>query len=39
MGWAGSTSSAHTDLDIESTVAGFGTAIDLLVADGLIRPA
>jgi len=36
MGWGGSTSSAHTDTDVERTVAGFSTAIDLLRADGLI---
>lgn len=36
MGWGGSTSSAHTEADVERTVAGFSTAIDLLRADGLI---
>ena len=39
MGWAGSTSSAHTDEDIASTLAGFAVAIDLLAADGLISAA
>jgi glutamate-1-semialdehyde 2,1-aminomutase len=39
MGWAGSTSSAHTDADIEATLSGFATAIDLLSADGLISAA
>jgi len=39
MGWAGSTSSAHTEEDISATVAGFSTALDLLSADGLIQAA
>lgn len=39
MGWAGSTSSAHTDEDVEATLVGFAAAIDLLVADGLIPAA
>tara|TARA_Y100000588_G_scaffold217702_1_gene231621 strand:- start:1538 stop:2911 length:1374 start_codon:yes stop_codon:yes gene_type:complete len=39
MGWAGSTSSAHSDEDIEATLSGFSVAIDLLAADGLIPPA
>ena len=39
MGWAGSTSSAHSDEDIEATLSGFSVAIDLLAADGLIPQA
>ena len=39
MGWAGSTSSAHSDQDIEATLSGFAGALDLLAADGLIRRA
>ena len=39
MGWAGSTSSAHTDADIDATVSGFAIALDLLSADGLISAA
>ncbi len=37
MGWGGSTSSAHTDDDIDRTVAGFSSAIDLLREDGLVE--
>lgn len=37
MGWGGSTSAAHTDADVERTVEGFSTAIDLLRADGMIE--
>jgi glutamate-1-semialdehyde 2,1-aminomutase len=37
MGWAGSTSSEHTDTDVEKTVAAFDAAIDMLRADGLLR--
>ncbi|MBQ15823.1 MAG: aspartate aminotransferase family protein [Planctomycetaceae bacterium] len=36
MGWAGSTSAAHTDEDVDATVDAFARAIDLLVADGMI---
>lgn len=36
MGWAGSTSMAHTDDDIARTVTAFSSAIDLLRADGLV---
>ncbi|MBM80262.1 MAG: aspartate aminotransferase family protein [Planctomycetaceae bacterium] len=37
MGWAGSTSLAHSDEDIDVTVAAFADAIDLLREDGLIE--
>ena len=37
MGWGGNTSSAHSDEDVERTVAAFANAIDLLRADGLIE--
>ncbi len=36
MGWAGSTSSAHTNADIDRTAEAFSNAIDLLRSDGLI---
>lgn len=36
MGWAGSTSSAHTKADVDRTVEAFSNAIDLLRSDGLI---
>ena len=36
MGWGGSTSLAHSDEDIDKTVAAFADAIDLLKEDGLI---
>ena len=36
MGWGGSTSAAHTEQDVERTVAGFATAIDLLRSETLI---
>ena len=36
MGWGGSTSAAHTEQDVERTVAGFATAIDLLRSEALI---
>lgn len=36
MGTGGMTSSAHTDEDIDATVAAFGAAIDDLRADGLL---
>jgi hypothetical protein len=34
MGWAGSTSSAHSEADVTRTVEAFDSAIDLLRADG-----
>ncbi len=37
MGWAGSTSSAHTDADLDRTITAFASAIDLLRADGLVE--
>lgn len=37
MGWGGSTSTAHSDEDIERTVAGFATAIGWLRGDGFIK--
>jgi glutamate-1-semialdehyde 2,1-aminomutase len=37
MGWHGSTSSAHSDDDVDRTAAAFADAIDLLRGDGLIR--
>ena len=36
MGWAGSTSAAHDDSDVEKTIQAFDAAIDLLRADGLV---
>ncbi|MFQ5732100.1 MAG: aspartate aminotransferase family protein [Planctomycetaceae bacterium] len=36
MGWAGSTSAAHTDADADRTITAFAAAIDLLREDGLI---
>jgi glutamate-1-semialdehyde 2,1-aminomutase len=36
MGWAGSTSMAHTQTDVDRTIAAFDNAIDLLRADGFI---
>ncbi len=36
MGWAGSTSVAHSEADIERTIEAFSGAIDLLRGDGLI---
>jgi len=36
MGWAGSTSSAHSDADVAHTVDAFSAAIDFLRSDGLI---
>lgn len=36
MGWAGSTSAAHTDADVERTVAAFASAIYMLREDGLV---
>ena len=36
MGWAGSTSSAHTDADVDRTIAAFSGALDLLREDGLV---
>ena len=36
MGWAGSTSSAHTEADVARTVDAFSQAIDLLRADAHI---
>jgi len=36
MGWAGSTSVAHSDDDVDRTVAAFSNAIDLMRADGLV---
>ena len=36
MGWAGSTSAAHTGEDVDVTIDAFSQAIDLLVADGMI---
>ena len=36
MGWGGSTSSAHTEADVDRTVDGFSNAIDFLRSDGLI---
>ncbi len=37
MGWAGSTSAAHTAADVDRTVAAFSDAVDLLRADGLVE--
>ncbi len=37
MGWSGSTSSAHSEADVERTAAAFAKAIDLLRADGLVE--
>ena len=36
MGWAGSTTAAHSDEDVDRTIAAFSSAIDLLRGDGLI---
>lgn len=36
MGWAGTTSVAHSDDDVDRTAAAFSNAIDLLRADGLV---
>jgi glutamate-1-semialdehyde 2,1-aminomutase len=36
MGWAGSTTLAHSDDDVERTVTAFAGAIDMLRADGLV---
>jgi glutamate-1-semialdehyde 2,1-aminomutase len=36
MGWAGSTSSAHTDADVDRTIEAFSSAVDLLRTDGLV---
>jgi glutamate-1-semialdehyde 2,1-aminomutase len=36
MGWAGSTSAAHDEDDVEQTVAAFSSAIDRLRDDGLV---
>ncbi len=36
MGWAGSTSAAHNEDDMERTVAGFAAAIDLLREDRVV---
>ncbi|MBW3541373.1 MAG: aminotransferase class III-fold pyridoxal phosphate-dependent enzyme [Planctomycetes bacterium] len=36
MGWHGSTSSAHTEADVDRTAEAFSQAIDLLRADGLL---
>jgi glutamate-1-semialdehyde 2,1-aminomutase len=35
--WGGMTSSAHTEADVERTVAAFGQALDLLRADGWMK--
>jgi glutamate-1-semialdehyde 2,1-aminomutase len=35
MGWGGSTSSAHSEDDVDRTVTAFASAIDLLREDGL----
>lgn len=37
MGWGGSTSAAHSEADVERTVAGFATAIGWLRGDGFIK--
>lgn len=37
MGWGGSTSSAHTEADVDHTVSAFANAIDLLREDGLVE--
>ena len=37
MGWGGSTSAAHSEEDVERTVAGFASAIDWLRADGFVK--
>lgn len=37
MGWAGSTSAAHSDDDVVQTVAAFSSAIDRLREDGLVE--
>ena len=37
MGWGGSTSAAHSEADVERTVAGFETAIGWLRGDGFIK--
>jgi glutamate-1-semialdehyde 2,1-aminomutase len=34
MGWGGSTSSVHTDIDVEATAGAFAGVIDLLRAEG-----
>jgi hypothetical protein len=36
MGWGGTTSSAHSEADVDRTVAAFSEAIDRLRADGLV---
>ena len=36
MGWAGSTSAAHTSDDVDRTVKAFSDALELLRADGLV---
>lgn len=36
MGWTGSTSSAHTEDDIQRTVAAFAATVDMLRNDGLV---
>lgn len=37
MGWGGMTCAAHSEEDLEQTVAAFSRAIDLLRADGLVN--
>lgn len=37
FGWGGLTSAAHTDEDVEHTVAAFDQAIDLLRGEGLVH--
>lgn len=37
MGWGGTTTSAHTEADVDRTAEAFAKAIDLLRADGLVE--